>query len=271
MTESAVTTTAIAVEAVLATLGLGLLWRLWLSPSARARPTPPSLATWDVSLGDFSRFLWLMLICGLAAQLGSGYVIPHLPFTTDERLSLAGTTVHAGALGGILLFRLFFAKGRAPKARTGPSPLVSGTATFLLALPVVYGVGFVWQGALQLCGFELEKQGLVDVLQNSRSLAFQGLMILAAAVVVPMTEESFFRAGIFRYTRTRLPRWASLVAPAVLFGALHANLASFAPLVTLGVIFSLSYERTGRIGTAIVAHGLFNLHTVALIFTGLGT
>jgi membrane protease YdiL (CAAX protease family) len=38
--------------------------------------------------------------------------------------------------------------------------------------------------------------------------------------------------------------------------------------VVLAVIFSLAYERTGRIGTAIVAHALFNLHTVVLIFAG---
>ena len=42
--------------------------------------------------------------------------------------------------------------------------------------------------------------------------------------------------------------------------------ASLAPLVVLAVAFSLAYERTGHIGTAIVAHALFNLNTVILIF-----
>ena len=271
MTDSDLTTTAVAADLCLAVAGLWLWWRLRLSPQARASPAPPALAVWAATLSEFFLFLWLMILCGLIAQIGAGYAIRRLPFTADERLTLGGTMVHAGALAGILLFGLFFSRPAPAAARTGPNPLVSGAATFLLALPVVYAVGFVWQGALLLCGFELEKQGLVDVLQNSKSVVFQVLMILIAAVVVPVTEESFFRAGIFRYTRTRLPRWASLVAPACLFGALHANLASFAPLVALGIIFSLAYERTGRIGTAIVAHGLFNLHTVALIFAGLGT
>jgi hypothetical protein len=271
MTESALTATAIAAEFVLTLLGLGLLWRLRFSAEARARATPSALAAWEAPLSEFFLFLWLMVLCGLVVQLGAGYAIRRLPFSTDENLSLAGTTAHVGALAGIFLFRRFFATTASAPAHTGLNPLLSGAATFLLALPVVYAVGFAWQGALGLCGFELEKQGLVDVLQNSRSVAFQALMILMATVVVPVTEESFFRAGLFRYTRTRLPRWASLLAPACLFGALHANLATFAPLVALGVIFSLAYERTGRIGTAMVAHGLFNLHTVALIFAGLGT
>jgi uncharacterized protein len=38
--------------------------------------------------------------------------------------------------------------------------------------------------------------------------------------------------------------------------------------VALAVIFSLAYERTGQIGTAIVAHALFNFHTVLLILSG---
>lgn len=37
----------------------------------------------------------------------------------------------------------------------------------------------------------------------------------------------------------------------------------------LAVIFSLAYERTGHIGTPIVAHALFNLNTVLLILSGI--
>jgi membrane protease YdiL (CAAX protease family) len=56
--------------------------------------------------------------------------------------------------------------------------------------------------------------------------------------------------------------------PAVLFGAVHGNLASFAPLAVLGLVFSLAYERTGDIRVSMVAHGLFNLCTALLIFSG---
>jgi membrane protease YdiL (CAAX protease family) len=50
---------------------------------------------------------------------------------------------------------------------------------------------------------------------------------------------------------------------------MHANLASFAPLVALGVVFSLAYERTGRISTSIIAHALFNITTTVLVMAGL--
>ena len=34
--------------------------------------------------------------------------------------------------------------------------------------------------------------------------------------------------------------------------------------------FRLAYERTGRIGTTVVAHCLFNLNTIAMVLLGLG-
>ena len=69
-------------------------------------------------------------------------------------------------------------------------------------------------------------------------------------------------------------RAAALLLPAIFFASLHVNwttlvgLPSLAPLVVLAVIFSLAYERTGTIGTAIVAHALFNLNTILLILAG---
>ena len=76
------------------------------------------------------------------------------------------------------------------------------------------------------------------------------------------------RNGRFTYVRTRLPRWVALLLPAVLFAALHNDLGTFVPLVALAVVFSFAYERTGRIGTTIVAHALFNLNSALLVLAG---
>jgi hypothetical protein len=89
-----------------------------------------------------------------------------------------------------------------------------------------------------------------------------------AILVAPISEELLFRAGIFRYVRTRLPRWLALLLPALLFALLHLDVGSFVPLVTLAVIFSLAYERTGNIGTTMVAHALFNLNAAVLVLAG---
>ena len=138
-------------------------------------------------------------------------------------------------------------------------------------LPSLAVVGLLWQNILNALGVVIEQQDLIDIFAEEESPALLILMTLLAITLAPITEELIFRGGIFRYMRTRTPRWVALLVPALLFGALHANLASFVPLVALGIILSLAYERTGSIIVPIVAHGLFNLNTILLILGGVNS
>jgi membrane protease YdiL (CAAX protease family) len=101
-------------------------------------------------------------------------------------------------------------------------------------------------------------------------------MVILAVLIAPLTEEVVFRGGVFRYLRNRWPRWAALLLPSIFFAALHVNwstlegLSSALPLVVLAIFFSLAYERTGQLGTAVVAHACFNLNTLLVLFAGLG-
>jgi hypothetical protein len=146
----------------------------------------------------------------------------------------------------------------------------AGLVTFALALPIITATSLVWQWLLSVAGLPADPQDLIALFAGTKSPLLLTLMILIATVVAPVTEELVFRAGLFRYARTRMPRWLALTLPACLFASLHANLASFAPLAVLGIIFSLAYERTGRIAVPIIAHGLFNLNTIVLILSGIG-
>jgi len=102
-----------------------------------------------------------------------------------------------------------------------------------------------------------------------------GLTVMAV-VLAPVAEELIFRAGIFRFLRGRAPRLVALVLPALFFALLHVDrtnlngLVTVAPLTALGIVFSLAYERTGRIAVPMLAHALFNLHTVIFLLLGIG-
>jgi membrane protease YdiL (CAAX protease family) len=97
--------------------------------------------------------------------------------------------------------------------------------------------------------------------------------IVAAAVLVivvaPIVEEFFFRGFFYRALRTKLPIAASAALVGVLFGFIHITstpLEIIAPLVFLGVIFCLVYEKTATLFSVIGLHALNN--TLAL---GAGT
>jgi len=259
---------ALAVELALMVGGLALLWRVQLSPAARATRPPAALTAWTIALPDFGLFAWCVIAGGFLGELAMVQGLSLFALDGDTRQVLAGAAFQFGMLAGCAGFALFAPGGRDFAWPRG-SFLRDGMATFAIALPVLVTVGLLWTLLLQLVGLPAERQELIGLFAGARSPLLLGSLVALASIVAPITEELVFRAGLFRYARTRLPRWAALLLPAVIFGAVHGNLASFAQLVTLGVIFSLAYERTGNIAVPMLAHALFNLNTIALILSGI--
>lgn len=261
----------LAVEILFVLTGCLLLGRHVLSSAGRqiARQRAAAMPAWSISVPDFFLFLFCVFMGGVAAQLIASMIVS--PSEVELALSIVvhGGAFHAGMLAGVILFRGVLK--REPRSdRSSANRLPQGFATLLIALPLLAATGLIWQALMNGLGVELQEQDLIGIFAETKSPVLLGCMIFLAVVIAPITEELIFRAGIFRYVRTRLPRWAALLVPALLFAGLHGNLASFAPLTMLGIIFSLAYERTGSIAVPIIAHGLFNLNTIVLILAGLG-
>lgn len=254
------------IEGLLILGGLLLGLQLVLRPASRRAPA--LLPAWDITLNDFFLLLWLVLIGGFAGQFGLNLLHRIHPLDRTH-LAIFGTAAfHGGMLLGMVGHRLIFARAstRLPLAFSGS--LLTGLATFLIALPVVTLVSLLWQWLLHLCNIRLENQEAIDLLRFTDSLVLRFFLLSLAVLVAPVTEELIFRAGIFRYLRTRVPRWVALLVPALLFASLHLNVGSFVPLMALALVFSLAFERTGNIGTTIFAHALFNLNASALVLLG---
>jgi membrane protease YdiL (CAAX protease family) len=60
--------------------------------------------------------------------------------------------------------------------------------------------------------------------------------------------------AVKRITNPQVALWGT----ALLFGAIHANLATFLPLTFLAVILVCLYEYTGNLLACITTHSLFN-------------
>ena len=267
-------TLALAAEVLLTGVGAVLLWRLALSPGARSARTPAGLAPWGASPSDFLAFL-LCIVCGaILFQVGGLRLLARAHLTSDERLILAAACFQVGMLAGIAGYQLVVSRGAGAPGGGWRRDLATGAATFAAALPILWLVTIGWQGLMNLLGLPADRQDIVDLFATTSSPVLRAVVILFAVVVAPVTEELVFRRGLFRYLRGRVPRWLAYTAPTLLFGALHVDwgtlhgLAALAPLIALGLVFSAAYERTGRVGTTIVAHALFNLNTVLLILVG---
>jgi hypothetical protein len=268
-----------AAEGAMILAGLWLIWRFVVSKRGRDSRYL-RLPEWRLPPIDFACFIALAFVGAAALSSAAGPLLRPLHLDGDAAVVAGGAVMHLGILLGLASFFLFYgAKARRGGAAPGPYPvLASGVITFLIALPVVFAASSAWEFVLQRMGLPDEKQDMVDILQNSHSWMLKGSLVAVATILVPITEETIFRAGLFRYFRTRVPRWMTILLTSALFGALHVSwsdnlsgLPSLAPLFALAVVFCLAYERTGRIGTTMVAHALFNLNTFVLVVAGIGS
>lgn len=273
-------TFVISLQWAIALVGAVLLWIRVLSPAGRARREPARLAPWVTPLSDLMMFLWLVICGAILFPLLTQLLCNALALDIPTKTVVVNAAYHCGMLLGVAAHQKLFAF-RLPAAESelsanpsssAPAPLPLGAAlregalTLLMWMPIVLLAAFLWSTAMRAVGLPTESQNLVELFKTIKSPVLLGLMVLFASVIAPINEELIFRRGIFRYARTRLPRWGALLLPACLFSALHGHLSGFAPLAALGIAFSLAYERSGRLVSAIFAHALFNSYTVICLF-----
>jgi hypothetical protein len=272
---------AIALEIAICLAGAWVLWRHALGPRWRAERAP-RLGEWRLPALDFACYASSGFVGAVALSAIAGLAVRQMRLGQDAATVAGSAVMEGGFLLGIAGFHLLYAaRVRRPLAAGGPDAalaLRSGVATFLAAMPVVAAISYGWEYLLVRLGLPDEKQELVAILEGTRSGVLRLCFIAVAVILVPLTEELVFRGGLFRFLRTRFPRWAAIAATSVLFGALHVSwgdhlggLPSLVPLIVLAAIFCVAYERTGEIGTTVVAHALFNLNMIMLVLAGVGS
>jgi hypothetical protein len=273
--------TVIVLEYVLVLAGLGCLVWLFFSAAGRAlRARPAVLPGWPVTVSDFLFLVWLVLTLGFLGQVGLrvtvGPILRRQLQGETLELILYGSMFHFGAILAWLLAHLLQRRHRRiggespPASASVPGRVRDAAFTFLVVVPLIGGVSFFWENLLEAVKLPTERQELVDLFAQTKSPALLGFMVVLALAIAPVSEELVFRAGLFRFLRTRAPRWVAFGASAGLFALLHANWISFLPLFVLGITFAVAYERTGSIAVPILAHALFNLHTLLLVLSGVG-
>ena len=262
------TTTQLVLAGELAVMAAGLaaLWRWHLRKKAREATRHP-LGLWPIQLVDLATFLALVFAGAVLAGIGTGILFNVVTLSEATRQVLAGAGFQLGMLGGCLVFQVLHGPTHG-YARPRRGFIGAGFVTFLISIPLLALTGLAWLALLDWLHVPYERQSLVDLFANAESRWQLGALLVLATVIAPITEELVFRAGLFQFLHKRTPRWVALLIPALLFGASHTNLASFPQLVLLGVIFSIAYERTGNIAVPMFAHALFNLHSIAIVLTG---
>jgi membrane protease YdiL (CAAX protease family) len=108
-------------------------------------------------------------------------------------------------------------------------------------------------------------QELVELFSGGGNPFLIALLALSAIVLAPYVEEILFRGCIYRFLKSKtLIPFAQLIS-GVLFAAIHGNLASFGPLIVVGILLAHVYEKEGSLRMAICFHACFNAFSLTLI------
>jgi len=110
-----------------------------------------------------------------------------------------------------------------------------------------------------------EQQVIQNLLESESNLLFflNGVLIV---VVAPITEEIFFRGFIYPYCKSKMGKWKGILLSASLFALAHGSIWLFLPTFLGGVILANIYEKTKSIYSCMLAHGVWNMIIVSLLY-----
>lgn len=157
-----------------------------------------------------------------------------------------GRTILFASLGLVVILLLSRLAGHkifsAPKTLKPVATLVSIISMLLLA----HGIEFM---ATPL--------GLDDFGTSAKfeAMSHDWLCVLAICVIIPITEEMVFRAGVLRkMLEWGCGKWVAIITTAVAFGLFHGNPLQAIPAAIMGVALGWLYTKTGSLRLCLLAH-----------------
>lgn len=252
---------------VLASLACVPIADRWLKAVGPEEPVAPP--AWDVVHVVFVALVFVLasLVLGAARAV----FFPGEPSTLGllvasallQGLGAAVAVALAWALSGRSWRALGVGRSGGPFAAV--RAWIAGTAVYAASLPAFLALGYLWQALLAWSGeTELEQ----DLVLRFAALAPAERLwpVVLGVVVVPLLEETLFRAFVQPAFVKRLGTRGGIAATATLFGILHGGVA-FVPIFALACVLGLVYARTRRLGVVWAIHALHNGLQFLLLYT----
>jgi membrane protease YdiL (CAAX protease family) len=110
-----------------------------------------------------------------------------------------------------------------------------------------------------LAATEQSRNHLLALLKEPLTTREIAWLVVLVCVVVPIGEEIFFRGFLYGALRARLRLPLAVGLSALVFAIVHLPaIFTFLPILALGVLLALLYERTGTLLPGIIVHSINN-------------
>jgi membrane protease YdiL (CAAX protease family) len=142
--------------------------------------------------------------------------------------------------------------------------LVLACAVLAVVTPVMFGLKYVSDLALEKMHLPAPDQTAVDMIMNAKPWV-RAYLAFFAVVLAPAGEEIFFRGLLF--SAARKFGWPKLgwFGVSFLFALSHANAPIFLSLFVLGLALTWLYQTTDGLLAPMLAHSLFNTGNLLLL------
>ena len=191
--------------------------------------------------------------------------------TKRDRIGLIAINIVFTQIGVIILIMSLLKKYNLSLAKAFGSignPLLTfglsialGAAFLLPAL----GLHHVSQSIVLALGGKHSTQEAVKMVAMSTSQTELALQALSVMVFAPIAEELLFRGVIYTHIKQAGHPKLAIGFSAIIFAAIHGNLALILPLAVLGCVLVWVYEKTGTIIAPIIMHSTFNAINFSMI------
>ncbi len=273
--QAAAATLLLGIQGVVVLAGLTLWARgVRIGGSRRARVEAWHLTPLDAGVVLIATVLMVIF---LQISLFHGFGLVDAPPTATARAQqmLVGIlSLQLPFIAAYLLIRQF--QSEATRREIGldqpQSALKHGLIAFLLLMPIFYGGQILWIGLIHAINalfdglIPLHPQEVIARFFEAPNAIYLILMVLGAVVLAPIAEELFFRAGIYRVMKGWFGSVPAALFSSACFSALHQHIVGLFPLFLLGCLLCYSYERSGRILSAIIFHACFNALSLLQIY-----
>jgi membrane protease YdiL (CAAX protease family) len=200
--------------------------------------------------------------------------LPSEPPPSLPSVAYASTPAYILGLATVAVALWSFRRSPALRPRhVSPSDLTTGAIATLLGIPIVLAIGVLSFLAATLVArasgatepSEIAHGTLREILtlRESSGLSWWLLpVVIQVVVLAPLLEEVLYRGCLQSAFVSATGRsWPSILAASAIFALVHASAVPWHAMPTLfavGVVCGLAFERTGRLGPAILFHAAFN-------------
>ncbi|WP_368656062.1 lysostaphin resistance A-like protein [Synechococcus sp. HK05] len=244
------------------------LWQRWRGRAADALPLQgPALSGLDAVLliaGGFvvvGELLTPLLVGPVIAGL-----LQRLAVASPLREGISVVSLYLALMAGPLLILALMLRGKGEAGwlqfRWTPLGLSVRQALqgLLMVLPLVSLVGWL-QG--QLWGDPGGSNPLLELVLNSHNVPALACFGFTAVVLAPLFEETIFRGALLPVAGRKLGATGGILLSGAVFAVAHLSLGELLPLLVLGIGLGWVRWSSGRLGSCVLMHALWNGLTFA--------